>query len=283
MKLTSTRRSAIKKHDHANRFCRLFFVVLTLLHTQPFVAQSGMTASITGTITDLSGAVLPQAVITARNLNTGGVRQVTSSDNGSYRITPLDPGRYTLRVELATFRTFEQPDIVLSIGQVAEINASLTIGATNEVITVTGGAPVIQTEDSSIGAVVDAPTIVNTPLNGRLGVIGLIALAPGVQNAGAQDQIPVFGVTPSIGSGARNAYGAVASSMDGAINMWVALQRPLGATPPLDGIAEFKVITSAAPAEFGQASQITVATKGGANDNGHAIRKFFSGRHRRHH
>jgi hypothetical protein len=139
------------------------------------------------------------------------------------------------------------------------------VGNASQQITVTADAPVIQTEESNISTVVDAATIVNTPLNGRLGIIGLLALAPGVQGAGSQDQIPVYGVTPAIGSGARNAYGGVGFTVDGAINMWVGLQRPLGEVPPLDGIAEFKVISSAAPAEFSQPSDVTVISRGGTN------------------
>ncbi len=112
----------------------------------------------------------------------------------------------------------------------------------------------------------DSQTIVNTPLNGRLSVMGLMTLAPGVQNAGAQDQIPIFGVTPSIGASSRNSYGGVGFTLDGAINEDVGIQRGEGEVPPLDGIAEFKVLTSAVPAEFGQPSQIVVVSKGGGND-----------------
>ena len=141
----------------------------------------------------------------------------------------------------------------------------MQVGSQAQRVTVTSSAPVIQTEDSSVGSVIDSATIVNTPLNGRLSVMGLVALAPGVQNAGAQDQIPVFGVTPSIGTGSRNSYGGVGYTLDGAVNMEVTLERGEGEVPPLDGLAEFKVLTSAAPAEFNQPSQVVVVSKGGAN------------------
>jgi hypothetical protein len=228
-------------------------------------AQVGTVASITGVVTDQTDAVVAGATITVTNVENGVVRTTQSSESGNYTITPLMPGRYVMKVEKALFQTYQQENIVLSIGQVAGIPVQMRVGNESQQVTVTAGAPVIQTEESQVSAVVDSATIVNTPLNGRLGIIGLLALAPGVQGAGAQDQIPVFGVTPSVGTGARNAYGGVGFTLDGAINMWVGLQRPLGEVPPLDGISEFKVITSGAPAEFSQPSNITVVSRGGTN------------------
>ena len=99
---------------------------------------------------------------------------------------------------MASFKTFEQ-ELTLEINQKVEIHATLEIGSQNDKVTVTAEAPPIQTEDSSVGLVIDSATIVNTPLNGRLNITGLMALAPGIQNPGSQDSIPVFGITPSVG------------------------------------------------------------------------------------
>ena len=125
--------------------------------------------------------------------------------------------------------------------------------------------PVIQTEDSSIGAVIESKTIVNTPLNGRLSIMGLLALAPGVQNAGSQDQIPVYGITPSVGTGSRSSYGGIGYTLDGAPNLLIPLQRGAGEVPPLDGIEEFKFLTSDVPAQYGQPAQVVVVSKRGGN------------------
>jgi Carboxypeptidase regulatory-like domain len=225
----------------------------------------GTTASITGTITDPGGATIPGAKVTVRNLDTNSTRTITTLDNGYYALTQLPPGRYSLTAEQPSFRPYEQRDIVLQIGQLAEINVQLQLGSEQQKVTVTGNAPSIQTEDSSVGSVVDSATIVNTPLNGRLSIIGLMALAPGIQGAGAQDQIPIYGVTPSIGTGSRNSYGGVGFTVDGAVNLDVGIQRGEGEVPPLDGLAEFKIITSAVPAEFNQPSQVIVVTKSGTN------------------
>lgn len=228
-------------------------------------AQTGTTATLSGSVTDSTGAALSGAAITIHNVDTGSDRTAVSSESGSYTVSQLPPGHYTLTVAQSGFKSFQQQNITLVIGQIAEIDPHLEIGAQQEQVTVTSGAPPIQTEDSSVGLVIDAATITDTPLNGRLGITGLLALAPGVQNAGSQDQIPIYGVTPSINSGARNAYGAVGFMLDGGVNMNVGLQRPLGEVPPLDGIAEFKVLTTNSPAEFNQAAEIVVVSKGGTN------------------
>ncbi len=228
-------------------------------------AQVGTTASVSGSVTDKSGASLPNAAITIHNTDTGIDRTTQTSANGSYSVSQLQPGRYSLSVTEAGFKTFQQQNITLTIGQIAEVNAQMEVGAQQEQVTVSAGAPAIQTEDASIGLVIDSATITDTPLNGRLGINGLLALAPGVQAAGSQDQIPVYGLTPAINSNSRNAYGAVGFELDGGVNMNIGLQRPLGEVPPLDGIAEFKVITTNAPAEYNQPAQIIVVSKGGAN------------------
>lgn len=237
-------------------------------------AQSGTTATISGEVTDNTGGVIASVAVTVTNIETGISRNTQTTSSGLYSVSQLPPGHYTLSVSQTGFKTFQQQNITLVIGQIAEIDPRLDIGAQQEQVTVTSGAPPIQTEDSSVGLVIDAATITDTPLNGRLGITGLLALAPGVQGAGAQDQIPVFGVTPSINSGSRNAYGSVGFTLDGGDNMNVGLQRPLGEVPPLDGIAEFKVITTNSPAEFNQAAQIVVVSKGGTNSLHGALIEF---------
>jgi Carboxypeptidase regulatory-like domain/TonB dependent receptor len=240
-------------------------IIVLSLSSLVCMAQTGTTARVTGTVTDQSGAVLPGATVTIREADTNATRSITTAENGDFALTQLTPGKYNLTVDKQGFGSYQQNEIVLVIGQVAEINVQMQVGSAAQKVTVTGSAPVIQTEDSSVGSVIDSQTIVNTPLNGRLGILGLVALAPGVQGAGAQDQIPVYGVTPSIGTGSRNSYGGVGYSLDGAVNMVVTLERGEGEVPPLDGLAEFKVLTSAAPAEFNQPSQVVVVTKGGTN------------------
>ncbi len=250
----------------AKKTARLLAGTLLLSTTATLAnAQSGTTATISGSVTDDTGAVLPNVNVSIHNVETGIDRNTQTTGNGTYSVSQLPPGRYTLTVAQSGFKSFQQQNVTLVIGQIAEINPHLQVGAQQEQVTVTSGAPPLQTEDASVGLVIDAATITDTPLNGRLGITGLLALAPGVQGAGSQDQIPVYGITPSINSGSRNAYGGVGFTLDGGVNMFVGLQRPLGEVPPLDGIAEFKVLTTNAPAEFNQGAQIVVVSKGGTN------------------
>jgi hypothetical protein len=244
----------------------VFLVILLILTMQGTTGLGqGITGSITGTVTDPSGAGVPGATVRVLQVETNSARIVTTSDFGSYTVTQLPPGAYSVKVEKTGFKTFEQQGIILEINQVSQINAQLGIGSQQETVVVTGAPPVIQTEDSSVGLVVDSQTILNTPLNGRLSVIGLIALAPGVQGAGAQDQLAVRGVTPSIGTGTRNSYGGLGSTLDGVTNQEITLQRGEAEVPSLDAIGQFKVITTGAPAEFNQPAQMIVVTKSGTN------------------
>ena len=242
----------------------LSLLVLALAHTQGAFAQ-GVTGSITGTVTDSTGAAIPDATVTIRNAATNSVHTIKTSEVGSYTVPQLPPGQYTVEVDKATFKSYKQSAITLSIDQVAQIDAQLTVGATNEVVEVTSTEPVIQTSTSSVGSVIDSQAILNTPLNGRLGINGLVALAPGVQGAGAQDQLDTRGVTASVGTGSRSSYGGLGSTLDGVTNQEVTLQRGEGEVPSLDAIAEFKILTTGAPAEFNQPAQIIVASASGTN------------------
>ena len=225
----------------------------------------GITGSMTGVVTDDTGATIPGATVTIRQVETNATRVATTSDAGTYTVTQLPPGTYSVKFDKSGFKSSEQDHITMQINQTAQINAQLTVGSQTETVLVTSEAPVIQTESSSVGLVVDSQTITNTPLNGRLSLVGLIALAPGVQAAGAQDQLAVRGVTPSIGTGSRNSYGGMGSTLDGVTNQEVTLQRAEAEVPSLDALSEFKVLTTGVPAEFNQPSQVIVVTKGGTN------------------
>ncbi len=237
----------------------MFGILHPLLHGQ------GITGTLTGTVTDSTGAAVPGATVTIREAATNAIHTVTTSEKGTYTVPQLPPGEYSVRIEKASFKGYRQDAITLSIDQTAQIDAQLTVGAASETVEVTTSGPLIQTESSSVGEVIDSEAIQNTPLNGRLSVIGLIALAPGVQQAGAQDQLATRGVTAAIGTGGRNAYGGLGSTLDGVTNQEVTLQRGEGEVPSLDAIAEFKVLSTGAPAEFLQPAQIIVVSASGTN------------------
>lgn len=217
-------------------------LILLALTVPSSLSAQGITGSIAGTVTDPTGAVIGGATVTVRQTETNAVKTITTSEAGTYTITQLQPGHYNVKVEKAGFKSSTQSGITLVIDQTAVINAQLTVGSQQEVVEVTSTGPVIQTEDSSVGQVIDAQAIQNTPLNGRLSVMGLIALAPGMQGVGAQDQMATRGLTFAAGTGSRNSYGGLGVSFDGVINKEVTLQRGEPEIPSLDALSQFKVL-----------------------------------------
>lgn len=251
--------------------------ILAMAGAQSSFGQ-GITGSIAGTVTDPSGAPVNGATVTVRETDTDTVRTIKTSDVGSYRMPQLGPGKYSVKVDASGFKSFEQDGIILSIDQVEQIDAHLAVGSDLQTVTVTSAAPVIQTETSSVGLVIDSGTIQNTPLNGHLSVLGLISLVPGVQDVAAQDTVPVRGVTLAFGTNQRNAYGDAEFTFDGVTNEEIELQRGEGEVPSLDAISEFKVITQGAPAEFGQPNQVIVVSASGGNALHGELLEFNRGR-----
>jgi len=238
--------------------------VLAMMAARASFGQ-GITGSITGTVTDASGASIAGATVTIRQIDTNLIRTVATSDVGTYTVPQLAPGRYSVTIDKDGFESFRQSSLTLVINQVARIDARLPVGSAQQTVSVSGEAPVIQTEASSVGLVIDSATIQNTPLNGHVSILGLINLVPGVQDVAPQDQVPVRGVTLAFGTNQRNSYGDAGFTFDGVANEEVELQRGEGEVPPLDALAEFKVITQGAPAEFNQPNQVIVVSASGAN------------------
>src|SRR5580692_3282836 len=133
-------------------------LVATLLTGRTTQAQ-GTTGSITGTVSDASGAAVPGATVTITQTSTNDVHTATTSDSGFYTVPQLPPGKYRVSIEKGGFNRFEQNDITLVINQTAQINAELRVGSAQEVVTVTGASPIIQTDTSSVGLVIDSQTI----------------------------------------------------------------------------------------------------------------------------
>ncbi len=244
------------------------FLALGLCFAPGFAPSSmaqGTTGTIAGTVTDPTGAVVAGATVTIRDVATNTIHTATTSSAGTYTVPQLAPGQYVVTFQKTGFTKDQRQGITLTIDSSLEVNDTLKTGDVQQTIDVTSEPPVLQTDNSSVGEVIDSQAIQNVPLNGRLGINGLVALAPGIQGAGAQDQLDTRGVTAAVGSGARNSYGGLGSTLDGVTNQEVTLQRGEGEVPSLDAISEFKVLTNGAPAEFNQPSQIIVVSASGTN------------------
>ena len=133
----------------------------------PVAFSQTETAAINGFVTDASGGVVPAADIIATNVATNAVHPVQTSEAGYYVITPLPIGTYTITVEVPGFKTGVAENITLQVQQRAKIDFSLEVGELTEVVTVESAAPLLTTEETSLGQVVNNRSIVELPLNGR--------------------------------------------------------------------------------------------------------------------
>jgi len=243
-----------------SRFKVLSFVCILFFVAIPLCAQLG-TGTISGTVFDQSGAVLPGASITVTNTGTGFMRQTVSSETGDYRLAGLLPGTYELAVELSGFSRFVRSGLTLQVDQNARIDAHLQVGSSTENVVVTAQAPLLQSEQSSVGAVVDRQKIVDLPLNGR-NFVQLATLMPGVNTgdrtdgAGPGGSISIAGARPE-----QNSF-----LLDGTINS-DQFNNLLNFRPSIDILQEFKIQTSNYSAEFGKGAggQINLVTKSGTN------------------
>lgn len=125
------------------------------------------TATLLGTVQDSSGASVPGARVTVRNLDTGLERSATADATGNFTVPNLQVGHYSLTASFKGFQTTTIPDIELEVAQMATVNPVLQVGSTSQEVMVTGTVPLLNTVSSSVGQVVDTRAVESLPLNGR--------------------------------------------------------------------------------------------------------------------
>ena len=260
------------------RFPRVssLFVTAVLL-TIPLVSQSP-NGNVNGIILDPSSRLIVGAEVVAVNDVTGVKYATKTNDEGIYVLPNLPPGPYRLQVSKVGFKTIVKPDIILNVQAALSINFTLPVGALHEIVTVEGGAPLVNTESAAVSTVVDRQFAENLPMNGR-SFQTLIQLTPGVvltpSSEGNEGQFSVNGqrtasnnwmvdgVSANIGIGANfnggnGVAGAVGSfSVLGGTNSLVSV----------DAMQEFRIQTSTYAPEFGRTpgAQISIVTRSGAN------------------
>jgi len=249
----------------------LIAAAATLLLTVAVTATAQQnTGTILGVVKDSSGAVVPGASITILNEETSLTRTVITGENGAFRAPALPVGRYTVRVELAGFRAQAQRGLVLEVAQELVVNPTLEVGAVpQEEVVVSGEAPLVNTTSSALGSVVNEQSMSDLPLNGR-NYVDLTMLQPGV----SPQTLATTGGTASATGAWFSANGAPVRSnnftLDGSpmVNAGgAAAASEAGTTLGVDGIREYKVVTSAFSAEYGMAmgSQTVMVSKNGTN------------------
>ncbi|HYM12025.1 MAG TPA: carboxypeptidase-like regulatory domain-containing protein, partial [Bryobacterales bacterium] len=221
---------------------------------------------ITGAVSDSSGAVITGASITVTSTTTNQVRRAATNESGTYTVPFLVPGLYDVRAESAGFKVATRRGVDLQVGAVARIDFSLEVGEVSQQVEVSGGAPLLATENTSLGTVIENKRIVELPLNGR-NYLQLVTLSPNVTTEGGSGGAYSLGglraqTSLSI-AGQRLEYNRYTldgiENTDPNWNSWI-----IG--PSVDAIQEFKVQTGVYSAEFGRgSSQINVSTKPGSN------------------
>jgi len=243
----------------------IYFLVLGLA-----VSSRAQTfGEITGEVTDSTGGVVVGATVTVTNPQTNLTRQTTTNTAGNYAFPALLPGVYNVKAEGQGFRTEARNRVELQVQQVARIDFQLQVGLVAETVEVAGGAPLLTTENATVGTVIENRSIVELPLNGR-NFLQLVALSPNV-NATFADG----GAATSRQGGDRASQNFSVAGMrrefnyytlDGVANTDVDFNT-YAFLPSVDALQEFKVQTGVYSAEFGhEATQVNVSTKSGTNE-----------------
>ncbi|MEP6944296.1 MAG: carboxypeptidase regulatory-like domain-containing protein [Acidobacteriota bacterium] len=258
----------------------LVFAALAVLMAMSLSASAQITtATIIGTVSDPTGAQVPSASITARNVDTGLTRTVASGEDGNFRLEFLPVGNYVVEVTASSgFKKAVQSGIVLQVNDTRKVDVVLEVGAVSEQVNITSEPPTVNTSTVELGRTVQNKEIENLPLVER-SLYSLLDLTPGVQsNNGGVGSIATASAATSnlslgfpeqrtlINGGTDGGTGSVNYYLDGGINM-TNLRNTGNILPTPDAIQEFRVQTNSYNAEYGRFASgiINVLTKSGTN------------------
>ncbi len=238
---------------------------LGLLLLTPIVQAQSDNASISGTVTDSAGAVLPHASVTIRNEATAEVRSATSNDAGSYTVTNLSPGNYTVRVEAQGFENYIQSHTHLDPSIGLRVDAALHVGSSSETVNVVANANVVQTQTAAVGQLVTQQQVQAIQLNGR-NPMYLAQLEPGVRRSSSISNFN-FGLDNGININGSNSR-ENGMTFDGAPMVRSRGNGTSIGVADTDSTSEMQVLTAAYPAEYGRASGgiIRIVPKSGTSN-----------------
>jgi len=248
-----------------SRLASLSIALFILVVSASLFAQD--TASITGTVTDPSGAAVKGAQVRVSSPDRGIDHTVPTNDSGDYLVAGLPPGPVVVDVTAQGFKKFEAKGVILRVGQKARTDVTLQVGASNTVVEVEGTAVAqVETQSSDLTGTVTGKQITQLELNGR-NFTQLVTLIPGVSNQTGQDEgtVGVYGNVAFSINGGRTEYNNW--ELDGGDNMDNGSNETLNVYPSLEAIAEFKVLTSNYGAQYGRngSGTVEVETKSGTN------------------
>src|SRR5436309_7005848 len=267
------------------------FVVASFFLLACVVMGQDPYATVTGRVVDPGNATIAGAKVEIVSSETGVKHSVETNSEGIYTIPSLQPGIYRMEVSKPGFKALLKPDIILHVQDVIAINFSLPLGSISETVTVTGGAPLINTENAAVGTVIDRNFAENLPLNGRSFNM-LLQLTPGVVIAPINTNGPPltgqfsvagqradsnnftvdgvsanFGATPFLSLGKSGLGASQALSAVGGTSSLVSV----------DALQEFRVETSSFSPEFGRSpgGQVIITTRSGTNDFHGGVFDYF--------
>jgi hypothetical protein len=245
---------------------RLLGVLCLCLMLSVSVFAQKFTGTITGAVTDKSGAVVPNAPVSVTSNSTGEVRSVTTNQAGEYVVVELNPGNYTVTVKQSGFKEFIAKDVVLNVSSNTVVNARLEVGNINEQVTVEANQVQVETATGTVSNVVEGNEVAQLPLNGR-SFTQLTQLMPGVSQAAnfdTKNKGLQSGVDFSVNG--NNTTGNI-FMVDGVNNNDIGSNRTILVYPSIDAIQEFKTLRNSYGPEYGQAmgAIVSIVTKSGTN------------------
>ncbi len=239
----------------------LFLALATAVAAAPVFAQGGATSTITGTVADATGAVVPGADVVAKHVATNTTFTAVSGADGSFTIPAVPTGTYSVTVTLMGFKTAVLNDVVCNVAQVAQVKAVLSVGALEESVVVSGATEIVQTQVTSVASTLGTKQIASLPVVGR-GAFELVSFIPGVATSdgslrnGQVNGLPSSAVNITLDG--MNIQDNYAKSWDGMFTR---------VSPRLDAVEEVTVSTAAQGADMGSqgAAQVRFVTRSGTN------------------
>ncbi|HTR38877.1 MAG TPA: TonB-dependent receptor [Bryobacteraceae bacterium] len=260
------------------QLCLLFWSVVLLASLMLPSRVQAQTASVSGTVTDSSGAAVPGASIELRNTATGATRTVVTDNQGRYSVPELNIGTYELRGSKTGFETTVRSGITLTVGSAPVVDIQLPVGQATQTVTVSAEASQVETTNAAVSSLVNQTQMRELPLNGR-NFEQLILLAPGVSTypAGGSSALTSVANAYSIAGTRPEGY---ANTLDGedVLNYWQrnAGGDVTGSSLGIDSIAEFQTLTGTFGAQYGgNGGAIIAVTKSGTNDFHGSLYEFF--------
>ena len=239
------------------------FSILLAVTSQCAFAQGAGSGTITGTVTDPSGSVVPGASVAIRNIDTNNERKTETSDGGVYTAAFLQPGRYEVRASKSGFTAVVRKDVTLQVGQQLSIDLAMSVQTTQTEVTVTGAGEVVDPEKTEVSQVISESAVSNLPIAGRRWD-AFVLLTPNVTTDGSSGLVSYRGI-----SGLYNG-----NTVDGANNNQAFFSEARGRANSgayvysMDSIKEYQVSASNYTAELGQAAGgvVNAVTKNGTNN-----------------